>query len=240
VLPITEMTACRVPVRISVFDIARRRTEVLHDRDLAARSASCAVPGLFHPVWIDRRAYWDGGILTGPGLDGVPVGERVLLHHISSRSPWRGRLDVPRARGRVALVLDGLPRAGPFRLDAGRRALNARSATRPRGRSIGRSPMASYASRCESPPLHRPDVDRVPFWRSKDLASEPWQGSLFPSLSSRTWHASRAMTRRQPTRSRTSMHPTPTRATTARCNPVTSSRRAVARRARRAISMSPI
>ncbi len=130
-LPTTAMRACRIPVRISAFDIVRRRTTVLGDHDLAdAIRASCAVPALFHPVWIDRRAYWDGGILDRPGLAGIPAGERVLFHHIASKSPWRTRLDVPRRTGMVTLVIDGLPRSGPFKLDAGRRALElARTAT---------------------------------------------------------------------------------------------------------------
>ncbi|HEX5061829.1 MAG TPA: patatin-like phospholipase family protein [Kofleriaceae bacterium] len=130
-LPVTAMTACRVPVKVSAFDIASRRTTVLHDTDLAhAIRASCAVPALFHPVWIDRRAYWDGGILDRPGLAGIPAGERVLFHHIASKSPWRTRLPVPRRAGMVTLVIDGLPRSGPFKLDAGRRALElARDAT---------------------------------------------------------------------------------------------------------------
>lgn len=123
-LPVTAMTACRVPVRVSAFDIASRRTTVLADTDLAhAIRASCAVPALFHPVWIDRRAYWDGGILDRPGLAGIPAGDRVLFHHIASKSPWRTRLPVPRRAGMVTLVIDGLPRSGPFKLDAGRRAL---------------------------------------------------------------------------------------------------------------------
>jgi NTE family protein len=104
---------------------------VLRDGDLAhAIRASCAVPGLFHPVWIDQRAYWDGGILDRPGLAGVDAEDRVLVHHIGSRSPWRLRLPFPRRSGTVMLMLDGLPRAGPFRLDAGRLALAlAREAT---------------------------------------------------------------------------------------------------------------
>lgn len=130
-LPTTAMRACRVPVRISAFDIARRTTTVLHDADLAhAIRASCAVPALFHPVWIARRAYWDGGILDRSGLAGIPHGERVLFHHIASKSPWRTKLSTPRRPGMVTLVLDGLPRSGPFKLDAGRRALAlARDAT---------------------------------------------------------------------------------------------------------------
>lgn len=123
-LPTTAMHACRIPVRISVFDIARRKTAVLDDHDLAhAIRASCAVPALFHPVWIDRRAYWDGGILDRPGLAGIPAGERVLYHHIGSKSPWRLKLARPTRLGMVTLVLENLPRSGPFKLDAGRRAL---------------------------------------------------------------------------------------------------------------------
>ena len=131
-LPVTAMRACTLPMRISVFDIARRRTIVLADGDLAdAIRASCAVPVLFQPVWIARRAYWDGGILDRPGLAGVAEDDRVLLHHIASRSPWRRTLEVPKRPGMVTLAIDDLPRAGPFRLDAGPRALElAREATR--------------------------------------------------------------------------------------------------------------
>ncbi|MBV8757334.1 MAG: patatin-like phospholipase family protein [Deltaproteobacteria bacterium] len=123
-LPTTDVARCRVPVKISVFDIARRTTAVLADGDLAhAIRASCAVPALFHPVRIAGRAYWDGGILDRPGLAGLAGDDRILFHHIASRSPWRRTLDTPRRPGMVTLVIDDLPRSGPFRLDAGRRAL---------------------------------------------------------------------------------------------------------------------
>jgi NTE family protein len=130
-LPVETIERCNVRVRISAFDIVSRRTRVLERGDLsAAIRASCAVPALFHPVWIDRRAYWDGGILDRPGLAGIPAGERALFHHIGSKSPWRLRLSTPRRPGMVTLVIDDLPRSGPFKLDAGRRALElAREAT---------------------------------------------------------------------------------------------------------------
>lgn len=133
-LPVTELERCRVPVRISVFDILARATAVLERGDLpAAIRASCAVPGMFHPVWIGRRPYWDGGILDRPGLAGVPPG-RVLYHHIAARSPWRAAgtpsLTLPRRPDLVTLVIEDLPRSGPFRIPAGRRALElAREAT---------------------------------------------------------------------------------------------------------------
>ena len=131
ILPVAAIQHCRVPVLVSVFDIVRRRTQVVRDGDLArAIRASCAVPGLFHPVWIDRRPYWDGGILDRPGLAGIGDGERVLFHHISSRSPWRANVAIPHRAGMVTLIIEGLPRSGPFRLEAGHRALElAREAT---------------------------------------------------------------------------------------------------------------
>lgn len=130
ILPVAAIERCAVPLRISAFDILARRTAVLARGDLAtAIRASCAVPGMFHPVWIERRPYWDGGILDRPGLAGAPPG-RLLSHHIASRSPWRVRLPIPRRPDLVALVLEGLPRSGPFRLEHGRRALElAREAT---------------------------------------------------------------------------------------------------------------
>jgi NTE family protein len=124
-LPVAAIERCPVPLGISVFDILARRTAVLARGDLAtAIRASCAVPGMFHPVWIDRRPYWDGGILDRPGIAGAPPG-RLLFHHIASRSPWRAALPIPRRPELVALVLEGLPRSGPFRLEHGRRALHA-------------------------------------------------------------------------------------------------------------------
>jgi NTE family protein len=125
--------ACRVPVAVSVFDVLRRRTDVLDKGALApAVCASCAVPFLFHPVRIGGRAYLDGGILDRPGLEGMPASEpRLLFHHIASRSPWRRAEEpIPTRPGMLAFVIEGLPRSGPFRLHEGRRAYRvAREAT---------------------------------------------------------------------------------------------------------------
>lgn len=140
-LPARAFESGRAPAAVSVFDVATRRTHVVERGDVpSAIHASCAVPLLFHPVWIDGRAYLDGGILDRPGLEGMPRSERrVLFHHIASRSPWRSKKGaaIPRRDGMVTLVLEGLPRAGPFRLDEGRRAYRvAREATR---RALDRS-----------------------------------------------------------------------------------------------------
>lgn len=134
VVPVHEVERARVPVTLSVFDILARRTAVITRGDLPrAIRASCALPGLFQPVWIERRPYWDGGVLDRPGIAGVPRG-RTLFHHLTSRSPWRRpgapSLALPRRPSLVSLVLGELPRSGPFKLDVGRRALEvAREAT---------------------------------------------------------------------------------------------------------------
>jgi NTE family protein len=136
-LPVRTFEACRVPLHLSVYDLVARRTRVLDAGGDLVRAihASCAVPLMFQPVWIDGRPHVDGGIADRHGLAGVPVGQRVLYHHLSSRSPWRrmnsAGLRVPARAGLRPIVLDNLPRVGPFRLDEGRRAFDvARRATR--------------------------------------------------------------------------------------------------------------
>lgn len=126
-LPNRSFSASRVPAAVSVFDVGTRRTRVLDSGDVAsAIRASCAVPLLFHPVSIAGRAYLDGGILDRPGLMGMPESEpRVLFHHVASKSPWRTKLDRPRRSGMVTVVLEDLPRSGPFRLAEGRHAFRA-------------------------------------------------------------------------------------------------------------------
>jgi NTE family protein len=132
-LPVTEFESCRIPVALSVYDVFARKTRVVSSGALApAIQASCTLPGLFHPRVHDGRTLLDGGILDRPGIEGMGSGERVLHHHLASRSPWRRSkgMEPPRRPGLVALVLNGLPRSGPFRLDRGRAAMRvARAAT---------------------------------------------------------------------------------------------------------------
>jgi NTE family protein len=127
-LPVDDFARCRVPAALSVYDVFRRRTRVIASGQLApAIQASCTLPGLFHPTWHEGRPLLDGGILDRPGLSGLPSGTRVLHHHLASRSPWRKRnspaLDAPKQPGLVAVVVEGLTRVGPFRLEHGAHAL---------------------------------------------------------------------------------------------------------------------
>jgi NTE family protein len=133
--PQRSFARCRAPLALSVHDVRARRAVVVDAGDLPlAVRASCSFPGLFHPVRLGGRLVIDGGASDRPGLAGMVAGARVLYHHIASRSPWRragsAALAVPARKGLVALVIEGLPRSGPFALDAGRRALAlAREAT---------------------------------------------------------------------------------------------------------------
>lgn len=126
-LPARDFDACRARVAVSTYDVLARRIRVLEGGALApAIHASCAVPFMFHPVRIEGRVLVDGGVADRAGLAGMPLGERVLFHHLASRSPWRRRgspsMEIPSRDGMTALVLDELPCVGPFRLHEGLRA----------------------------------------------------------------------------------------------------------------------
>lgn len=135
-LPADSFERCRRPVALSAYDVLQRRTRVFERGALVpAIRASCAVPLLFHPVWIGRRPYLDGGIADRPGLAGLPAAPRVLYHHLPSRSRWGrgpGRQPLlPSRPGLLSLVVPDLPRTGPARLQVGRHAFEcARRAMR--------------------------------------------------------------------------------------------------------------
>lgn len=129
-LPVADLAATRVPASVSVYDLGRRRIRVLERGPIApALHASCAVPLMFHPVRHAGGLLVDGGVADRPGLTGLRSCPRVLFHHLASRSPWRRRdsesLRIPRRDGLVTLVVEELPRVGPFRLHQGARAFDA-------------------------------------------------------------------------------------------------------------------
>lgn len=140
VLHAETFSACRCALAVSAFDALGRRTRVIDSGPLApAIQASCSVPLLFQPVWINKRPHFDGGVGDRHGLAGMPSDMRVLYHHIVSRSPWRRpgspSLAIPQRQDMVTVAIEGLPRVDPFRLPRGplayQRALDAtRSALR--------------------------------------------------------------------------------------------------------------
>jgi NTE family protein len=127
-LPVRTFEECPIPLALSAYDVLGFRTAVLRTGPLApAVHASCAAPILFQPVRIGARLYSDGGVLDRHGLAGAAADERILYHHLTSRSPWRRRsspaLRVPVRPGLRAVALEGLPRLGPFRLGRGPEAM---------------------------------------------------------------------------------------------------------------------
>ena len=126
-LPVRTFEECRVPLAVSVFDVLTARVRAVDSGLLApALQASCTVPLLFRPVSVSGRPCLDGGITDRPGLAGMPAGGRLLFHHLVSRSPWRrfapASLAIPRRANATTLVIESLPRVGPFRLSEGARA----------------------------------------------------------------------------------------------------------------------
>jgi NTE family protein len=123
-LPVRQMEDCRYPLSLSVYDKREKSTFVVTQGCLAtAIYASCAVPILFQPVVLKGRLGADGGVLDRHGMLGAQEGERIFYHHLKSRSPWRKKdslaLQVPQRANMQALVIDGLPRLGPFKLNLG-------------------------------------------------------------------------------------------------------------------------
>ncbi|MEP5232097.1 MAG: patatin-like phospholipase family protein [Alloalcanivorax sp.] len=140
-LPTQRVEESRTPLAVSAWQGKSRRTQVLQQGDLVeAVYASCAVPLLFQPARIGGRYYWDGGIADRHGLAATFPGERVLYHHLQSRSPWRGRnsmaLHHPSRPNLVTLAIDGLVRSGPGKLEQGRLAM--RQAYNATGRALAR------------------------------------------------------------------------------------------------------
>jgi NTE family protein len=122
-LPVDVFEKTRRPVALSVFDAWTRTTRVLTSGPLSiAIHASCAVPFLFHPVMLQGRPTFDGGVSDRPGIAGLTRGERILFHHLPSKSPWRTAVPFPRQPNLVAVAIEGLPRLGPFALERGRDA----------------------------------------------------------------------------------------------------------------------
>ncbi len=123
-LPVSRVEDTPHRVSLLAWDILRRRTDILTEGDLAtAIRASCALPGLFHPVHAGGLRWWlDGGIEHRDALYAAAPGERVLYHHLDTSSPWRKKKTTnqwPTRPNTWCLSLGPLPRLGPGQLELG-------------------------------------------------------------------------------------------------------------------------
>ncbi len=127
VTPVSAIEECRVPLKISVFDLYTRSTHVLERGSLSEGIyASCAVPLLFHPIKINKGLYLDGSIKDRPGLSGISDNTRVLYHHILTRRMAGCLIKLSRPMPRrhmMTVVVQQLQPVNPFRLEYGKRAL---------------------------------------------------------------------------------------------------------------------
>lgn len=118
----------RIPFEVAVFDILRARTEYVGRGDLpSAVVASCAVPGLFHPVRREGRWLWDGGVFDKPGVNLAGADDErilsVMLESSSKVASWyeRGVARTTHARDENwrELRIEGLPQLNFTRLQLG-------------------------------------------------------------------------------------------------------------------------
>ena len=126
-LPVATFEDCPVPVAVSAFDVVGRRTRVFNSGDLAkAIHASCAVPLMFQPVWLQGRPYLDGGARDWAGIDGMPEHLPVLYHHLPLRMPWLtlpgSLLGLPVRDQLKTVHIHGLARPSPNDLSPGAEA----------------------------------------------------------------------------------------------------------------------
>ncbi len=118
-----------IPFAAVAHDVLGRAPVVLESGSLeVAIRASCSLPVMFRPVRHHGRWLVDGGVSDRPGLTALAPRERVLLHHLPSRSPWRAWYTPAAAAPlgsatRLKLVVPDLPRVSPGRLERGKTAL---------------------------------------------------------------------------------------------------------------------
>lgn len=117
-----------LPISISTFEISKRKTKSFQTGDIARFvRASCAVPVMFHPVKIEGRRYWDGGVLDKLALDSVQPGERVLVHGLPSQGAHQiveGRSNFGEISKKYFVIApQSLPAVGPYALEKGPEAI---------------------------------------------------------------------------------------------------------------------
>lgn len=111
-----EMKDASIPLHIATFDIARRRTQVFTEGPLPRIiRASCAVPMMFHPVKINNRYYWDGGLQDKMGWSQISSDELILGHSLPSDAISALFEDrrYKKNPNRFVLNTKGLPPTGP-------------------------------------------------------------------------------------------------------------------------------
>lgn len=125
----TSFSMTSKPVEIAVFDLLSLKTRFLSEGSLAqAVVASCAVPGMFHPVLEKRKIFYDGGILNKAGVPPHARTDRLLNIYIdggglSNLVDWKWTSSRLGPDQRI-LRLKGLPRVHPLTFGNSREAFD--------------------------------------------------------------------------------------------------------------------
>ncbi len=110
----------KAPLEVSVFDIKSAKTLTLKAGSLPeAVWASCAVPLMFHPVKIDGRHYWDGGLFDPLAIVDIDPKERVLIHDISNKTLLGIPPNTSHLKNAKIVRLKNIPACGPHKMDLG-------------------------------------------------------------------------------------------------------------------------
>ncbi len=109
------------PLTISVFDIFSLKTKAINMGAVPeAVWASCAVPMMFHPVRIQKRFFWDGGILDPLAIHGIDRQERILIHDITDQTQWGFKQKISHLQNAQLIRLNDIPKCGPRKLHLGK------------------------------------------------------------------------------------------------------------------------
>ncbi len=115
-----DFNSLKAPLEVSVFDIKSAKTLTLKAGSLPeAVWASCAVPLMFHPVKINGRHYWDGGLFDPLAIIDIDPKERVLIHDISNKTLLGIAPNSSHLKNAKIVRVKDIPTCGPHKMDLG-------------------------------------------------------------------------------------------------------------------------
>lgn len=122
---IDALEDCPIPFSAVAFDVLSRRAVAISEGPLdSAILASCTVPGLFRPIWRQRRLLVDGGVTDREGRVAWDRRERMLVHRLPSRrGPGAPTQNGDIGAGLAWLDMPDLPSVHPYALERGAAAM---------------------------------------------------------------------------------------------------------------------
>eukprot|EP00854_Cymbomonas_tetramitiformis_P022301 gene22301-26903_t len=127
--PVKHMGDAKVKIAVTAFDLLRFRTRILTEGSLARNvAASCAVPIMFQPVFINALPHYDGGIYDVAGMYGLekvhdPADDGLVVNLMASRKQVKHSVLPPAIKNSGAtiltIVLENVPHVSPFSMTDG-------------------------------------------------------------------------------------------------------------------------